>query len=70
MGNIHLGNNLKNQEDKIIEKCMKKGYTVYRIQDRLFIRKGEDETYINFEGKSYEDVTNKMIKYLKRILKE
>ena len=70
MGNIHLGNNLKKQEDKIIEKCMKKGYTVYRIQDRLFIRKGEDEMYINFEGKSYEDITNKMIKYLKRILKE
>jgi len=62
--------NIETKQERIIQKCMKKGYIVYRIQNKLIIEKNNNKTEILFEGRSYEEIIKKMIKYLKEILKE
>jgi len=62
-----MGNQLAKQE-MIMKKCINKGYIVYRIQDRLFLKKDQYETDIKFEGKNYNEITKKMNRYLKQLL--
>ena len=64
-----MGNSQTKQEE-IIKKCMKKGYMIYRIHNKLFIQKDKFEITVYFDGESYEKITKKIIKYLKQFLKE
>ena len=65
-----MGNVQQKREERIIEKCMDKGYMVCRIQNKLYIQKGNFETNITFDGKDYNDITKTMMRYLKTILKK